>query len=291
MILKVRTNELLSLSSSKSRLSVNEIARFRDLVEDLNVNINALDRKDGMNALLKLSRNYQHDNLIQLVQPLIERGIDVTAIDPNGRNALHYLFRYYEHDILIEFFRVLHEGIKKLVLVYKRRNKESVPFYLTACERKSNVLVSSPTEPQSDIINAPDPIERNPLHLVFQYDNHDGMIQLAKALIDSGADVNAQTKTGWSPLHVLFRYHRRDDLMALTELLINRGVDLNAKTLRGWTPLHFLCRYHKNENLLPIIELLIAHKVNLTARTEEGYSASYLLKTVYWNPPKNIDQF
>ncbi len=183
--------------------------------------------KDGMNALLKLSRYYDYDNLIDLVHSLITR----------SWNSLH------------------------------DRSDKGIN------------------------INAKDSIGRNALHLVFQNNNHDHMVQVAKSLIDSGVDVNATTyKTKWSPLHVLFRYYKHDNQIALTEVLIERGVDLNAKTLRGWTPLHFLCRYYNHENFLPMIGLLITNKVNLTARTEEGHSASYLLKTRYWNPPKNRDK-
>jgi len=125
--------------------------------------------------------------------------------------------------------------------------------------------------------------------------------------------LNAQTKTGWTPLHVLYRYHKKyyitsDDLgwigplllkhddkqhgslLALTELLIAKKVDLNARNERGWTPLHHLCRYYRHDDLLDVIVLLKARGVNLTAETKEGHSASYLLKAVYWYPPKDRDK-
>ena len=79
-------------------------------MEDGSVNINAKDSKDGKNALLKLTRNYGYDNLIELVQPLIKRGVDVNAKDPNGWNALHNLCRYYKHNNLIGLIRILEKS-------------------------------------------------------------------------------------------------------------------------------------------------------------------------------------
>ncbi len=88
-----------------------EVAIFTDLVNDTRVDVNAIDTTDGMNALLKLTRNYGHKNLIKLVRPLIKRGIDVNATDNNGWNALHNLCRYYEHEnLLIKMIRLLEEN-------------------------------------------------------------------------------------------------------------------------------------------------------------------------------------
>ena len=74
------------------------------------VNIHAIDQKDGMNALLKLTRNYGHDNLIELVTPLLKRGIDVNSTDPNGWNALHNLCHYYLHENLVDLILLLKES-------------------------------------------------------------------------------------------------------------------------------------------------------------------------------------
>lgn len=135
---------------------------------------------------------------------------------------------------------------------------------------------------------------RDALHYIFvsklyhDYDNY--LIKLVQFLlfIDGGIDLmNAQTKMGSSPLHVLFRYNNHGNLVDLVKFLIKRGVDLNC---RGWTSLHLTCRYYNHENLLPLVELLKEKEVDMAAKTKEGHSAFYLLKAVYWNPPKNGDQ-
>ena len=82
-----------------------------------------------MNALLKLSRNYGYDNLIELVPPLLKSGIDVNATDPDGWNALHYLCSYYKRNTLTYLIRV----IKLSNINFEAETKEkSVELYHSA---------------------------------------------------------------------------------------------------------------------------------------------------------------
>lgn len=93
------------------------------------MDVNATDPINGMNALLKLSRYYGYENLIELVQPLIDFGIDVNATDAEGWNALHNLCRYYKHNDLIDMIRLLH----KSRIEFEVKTKEgSIQFYLEA---------------------------------------------------------------------------------------------------------------------------------------------------------------
>jgi len=80
-------------------------------------------------------------------------------------------------------------------------------------------------------INAKDVSGWAPLHWAASLNN----IKIAKALIDSGADLNGRTgKQGWTPLHTAIF---QGDL-AVTEFLIGQGVDVNARGDQGETPLH-----------------------------------------------------
>lgn len=132
--------ELLELSSTTTKMSYKKIASFYELVQDVSVDVNARDSKDGLNALLKLSRNYGHKNLIHLVQPLIERGIDVNATDPDGLNALHNICLNYKRKNLIYLIRLLEENSIDL----KGESKEGhTAFYLSAFKNNPAMLFNA----------------------------------------------------------------------------------------------------------------------------------------------------
>ncbi|MCJ7617093.1 MAG: ankyrin repeat domain-containing protein [Desulfobacterales bacterium] len=68
--------------------------------------------------------------------------------------------------------------------------------------------------------------------------------EIAKHLINSGADINAKDKKGWTPLMFALRYNQPDN----AKELINRGADVNPKNSDGWTPLMFASRYNQIPN-------------------------------------------
>lgn len=113
------------------------------------MNINATDPKDGMNALLKFSRFYGHDNLIELFQPLIfDRGIEVNATDLDGWNALHNLCRFYVHNNLIELIQLLHASN----IDFEAKTKEkSVELYHSAL--KTNPAMINNVDKIATILN------------------------------------------------------------------------------------------------------------------------------------------
>lgn len=65
--------------------------------------------------------------------------------------------------------------------------------------------------------------------LIFSLDNK----QIARILIESGADVTATNTDGITALHLVARSGRED----LAKLLINKGANVNAKANDGMTPL------------------------------------------------------
>lgn len=61
-----------------------------------------------------------------------------------------------------------------------------------------------------------------------------GSIEVAKVLLEAGADVNQTTRYGWSPL--LAATHNQNYQMA--KFLIENGADVNLANKGGWTPLY-----------------------------------------------------
>lgn len=75
--------------------------------------------------------------------------------------------------------------------------------------------------------NVKDASEQTPLMFATAF----GSREAVRALIDSGADINATSKSGLTALHLAWR----DE--AVIRLLLDHGANVNAKTLLGFTPL------------------------------------------------------
>ncbi|HSC16267.1 MAG TPA: ankyrin repeat domain-containing protein [Gammaproteobacteria bacterium] len=66
------------------------------------------------------------------------------------------------------------------------------------------------------------------------YASRFGSIEVARVLLDAGADVNQVSRYGWSPL--LAATQNRN--YQLAKFLIERGADVNIANKGGWTPLY-----------------------------------------------------
>ena len=104
-------------------------------------------------------------------------------------------------------------------------------------------------------VNAKDVKERRPLHYVsIDYDRYNKQIGLAEALIKAGANVNAKDKKGNTPLHYV-------ENVLLAEILIEARAKVNAKNKKDNTPLHYV----KTKELA---EALIKAGANVNAKNE-----------------------
>jgi len=100
--------------------------------------------------------------------------------------------------------------------------------------------------------------EKTPLHLISQV----GHIDVARLLIDHGADVAAQSKDGTTPLHRASKGGHVD----LAQLLIDHGADASAQDEDGTTPLHgAIFRGH-----VDLARLLIEHGADATVQNKHG---------------------
>ena len=102
-----------------------------------------------------------------------------------------------------------------------------------------------------------------PLHLASFF----GSSEIAKYLIEKGADVNsiAKNPTKVMPLHSAAAGHHND----ICELLVLHGADVNAKQQAGFTPLHEAAM---NGNL-EITKLLLDHGARINEKSDSGMTA------------------
>jgi ankyrin repeat protein len=93
-----------------------------------------------------------------------------------------------------------------------------------------------------------------PLHLASQM----GHVEVARLLIEQGANATVKGKDGITPLHLATREQRID----LVRLLVEQGADVAAKDNDERTPLHFAVR----EGSVDLARLLIEHGADVTAK-------------------------
>lgn len=113
-------------------------------------------------------------------------------------------------------------------------------------------------------VNAQNAWGAPPLFYAVLNGSHD----VAKELLDHGADAGWTADNSWSLLHVA----ARSGDAAMVELLMRHGADPHAQTTRGYTPLHAACtggRAHA-------AAVLTGHGADMEARTGRGLTPLHL---------------
>ena len=118
-------------------------------------------------------------------------------------------------------------------------------------------------------INTQKEFSDTPLHKAVREKNFD----LVKLLIEYGADVNMQNHLGDTPLHRAVESARVD----LVKLLIENGADVNIKDNAGWTPLHMAAL----NGYYDVAKLLIENGANVNIKGNTGWTPLHW--AAYWN--------
>lgn len=89
-----------------------------------------------------------------------------------------------------------------------------------------------------------------------------GKLEIARSLIENGANVNAKDPRGVTQLHVA----AATGSAPIAQLLIDNGAFINAQDELGRTPLHWASQYNNKA----MTSLLIAHGASTIAKDREG---------------------
>ena len=106
--------------------------------------------------------------------------------------------------------------------------------------------------------------EETPLHLTSRV----GHVDMARLLIEHGADAAAQSKDGTTPLHQASLYGHVD----VARLLIEHGANAAAQDQYGTTPLHWA----SEGNHVDVARLLIEHGADAAAQDKNGTTPAAL---------------
>jgi ankyrin repeat protein len=111
-------------------------------------------------------------------------------------------------------------------------------------------------------VNARDAGKYTPLIQTFGRDTH---IEIARLLLDSGADVNASTSWGSTVLGDA----AKDGNERMVELLLARGASINRSEHDGYTALSRAAMNGHDR----VVEILLAHGADVNLKTKHGHTA------------------
>jgi len=126
--------------------------------------------------------------------------------------------------------------------------------YASFCGLHDIVKVLAIEHPQ-DVNSRSSTGEETPLHLTSRVD-------VARLLIEHGADATIQSKDGTTPLHQASQCGHVD----VARILIEHGADATAQSKDGTTPLHRASQWGR----VDVAQLLIEHGADSTAQSKDG---------------------
>jgi ankyrin repeat protein len=113
---------------------------------------------------------------------------------------------------------------------------------------------------------------------------YNGHIEIARLLLQNGAEVNVKSNVGYTPLHWA-AIHGHVEIL---HLLVENGADLEAQCNGGWRVLHCAARYGH----LPFIQELISrYHVDINARDNDGRTALRLARNGDPHPHPTVITF
>lgn len=108
------------------------------------------------------------------------------------------------------------------------------------------------------LLEKPNDLGKTPLFFAVTFDQMD----VAKLLVDRGANINAKDITGLTPLHVAAFMGHKD----MVVFLLEKGVPIESLDNFGDTPLHVAAYKDRPE----VFELLLSRGANIAAKNNEG---------------------
>ena len=158
-----------------------------------------------------------------VVQELLKKRADVTAIDKNGNTALHYAALNGHTAVVTELLATA--GINVTAV----NNDGTTALHYAALNGHTAVVTALLDKGAN--VKATDKNDNTPLH----YAANAGKPEVVKALLDNGADVTAIDKNGNTALH----YAANAGKPEVVKALLDKGADVNATDKNNNTPLVF----------------------------------------------------
>ena len=260
------------------------------LEKEIDVTVTA---ENGDNALMVLCANYNNDDLIDIVQLLVQNGIDLNLADATfGWNCLIFLLFNYHGENLFEIVRFLLEHDCK-VNMEGNRNDNALTAACASYKHKSLIEIVRLLIQHKININWINPALHYNALVTLCYSGYrdDNLMDIVRTLLEAGIDVNFADPFGWNCLFALAKNLRNGDLHRdfkdIVRLLIEKEIDINHKTTCDYLQLssgsnlaHILCKFVVVENdLMEMIRFLkVETKLDFKIKDTKGNTPVDLVK-------------
>ena len=134
---------------------------------------------------------------------------------------------------------------KKFRKMKKGGGERENRLLLIACDRGNTELAMALVDRGADV-DASDEFQMTPLH----WASYNGHMEVAMALMDRGANVDARDDNQKTPLHDACAAGHMEVAMAL----VDRGADVDARSVDQCTPLHIACMKGNMEVAMALVD-------------------------------------
>ena len=275
-----KERELLELCYN-AVLEKDEMNRFCQLVEDTTVNINCKDHA-GRTPLLLVSSKVKSESktLFKCISALLRRpDVQVNATF-DGWNCLFLILHYYSGTQVEEIVNMLIQAGIDLSFTIDSGDNILTFFYRTSKSTKFLNVTRALIERGIDLNHQNDNLD-NALTLLCRWYSGDDFMEIARLLINSGINVQNENRHRDNALLILCRHFSGHSLLEVVRLLIESGTSLDTVGSYGYTALHSLCEQFHHRSFFDIVNLLIKKKINVKLLDNNQLSARQILKNSF----------
>jgi len=209
----------------------------------LGANINSRTRTRETALMLAIAYGYGRNEVVDF---LIEHGVDLDAVDVNGNTALMIATEHNDSEAAVDL-------LAHKVAVYPKNKDGRTALHLASAGLHRKVVEALlATQPvvkvgaglQGVEVNGRDGTGRTPLMLAA---DNEGFVpdDVMELLLNKGAEIDAQDPEGNTALIISAKVANFSGV----EFLVNKGASLNLKNNAGETALTIARRIHENQRI------------------------------------------
>lgn len=253
-----------------------------------------IDPKSYKNPLLFALK---YNSNIEVVKSLIKHGIYKDYTDDYNANYLHYAAQSGSKEVYDYLLTVLPEKEKEKTkfnetMIHFAASSGNLEFFkyilsrgFTVDEKVRNgqsilhfvgseAILKYILDEFSFDVNERDDLGRSAIFSIFMIEDKEERKKVLRLLIESGADINAQTVSGASPIHEAAALGDYE----CVKLLIDNGIDVNVSGTSNHTALHILAGSNNTQDHPKIVKLLLDSGADKTIMYNNSMTALEIAK-------------